>query len=239
MSNFGNANHRDSAVVSQHCDSGFTDSLIISKRWAHTFHIGFQYMRERINPFYAGNYGRTGDINFDGRWTAGPGTLARCKGQVRDPRKPTSSSDSLHEVQRGVDTGTWGQRSSVISAYFADEWRASSSLTVNAGLRYETHTPWVEVYDRMTNFAPFSGEIQSPGRALTTPTAGLFTTTTIGVSVTSSLASGSPGNPEAHEQILSRSRCIHNLKLPEGPAPTCDSQSTRHSQLSITTFTTA
>ena len=68
-----------------------------------------------------------------------------------------------HIVQRGVDTGTWGQRSSVFAGYVQDDWRATKSLTVNLGLRYETHTPWVEVYDRQRNFAPFSGEIQVPG----------------------------------------------------------------------------
>ncbi len=66
-------------------------------------------------------------------------------------------------VQRGVDTGTWGQRSSVFSGFVADEWRASSTMTINMGLRYETHTPWVEVYDRQRNFAPFTGEELVPG----------------------------------------------------------------------------
>ena len=34
---------------------------------------------------------------------------------------------------------------------------------MNLGLRYETHSPWVEVRDRQSNFAPFSGEIQLAG----------------------------------------------------------------------------
>ena len=63
----------------------FTDSLIISKR-SHTFHTGFQFMRERINPFYAGNYGRTGNMYFDGRWTAGPGNSVHCREGLRISR---------------------------------------------------------------------------------------------------------------------------------------------------------
>src|SRR5262249_60505793 len=39
------------------------------------------------------------------------------------------------------------------------------TLTLNLGLRYETHTPWVEVYDRQVNFAPFSGSIEFAGKS--------------------------------------------------------------------------
>ena len=35
-------------------------------------------------------------------------------------------------------------------AYFQDEWRVSPRLTLNLGLRYELHPPWV---DRMNNGA--------------------------------------------------------------------------------------
>jgi hypothetical protein len=39
-----------------------------------------------------------------------------------------------------------------------------SNLTLNLGLRYENHTPWVEVQNRQVNFAPISGQIQFAGR---------------------------------------------------------------------------
>ncbi len=160
VSNIGNANIGTQQLFPSTVIQ-IGDSLIISKR-AHTFHTGFQYMRERINPFYAGNYGRTGNMYFDGRWTAGPGQLSTAGKGSGSPEADFFLG--LPEiVQRGVNSGTWGQRSTVIAGFVTDEWRANSSLTVNMGLRYETHTPWVEVHDRQTNFAPFSGEIQSPG----------------------------------------------------------------------------
>jgi outer membrane receptor protein involved in Fe transport len=53
----------------------------------------------------------------------------------------------------------------VFAGYVQDNWRFTDSLTLNLGLRYETHTPWVEVKDRQTNFAPFSGEIESAGQS--------------------------------------------------------------------------
>jgi TonB dependent receptor-like, beta-barrel len=64
-----------------------------------------------------------------------------------------------------VDGGTWGQRSSTIAAYLQDDWRVNPTLTLNLGLRYETHTPWVEVKDRQVNFAPFSGEVEVAGKS--------------------------------------------------------------------------
>src|SRR5262249_58021993 len=53
----------------------FEDSLIIT-HGQHIFHTGFQYKRNRLNIFYAGNNGRTGSMNFSGRFTAGPDPLA-------------------------------------------------------------------------------------------------------------------------------------------------------------------
>jgi hypothetical protein len=91
------------------------EDAIILTRSSHTIHTGFQYMRDRINPFYAGNYGRTGNINFDGRWTAGPGPFSTAGAGSGSPEADFFLG--LPEVvQRGVDTGTWGQRSSILES---------------------------------------------------------------------------------------------------------------------------
>ncbi len=131
------------------------DTLVIT-HGHHIFHTGFQFFRDRIDPFYAGNYGRTGIINFDGQYTAGPADTAG-----------SSATAGFQEadfwlglpdyVQRGVDTGDWGQRSSIVAAYLQDDWRVKDNLTLNYGLRYETHTPWIEVYNRQANFGMISG----------------------------------------------------------------------------------
>ena len=131
------------------------DTLVIT-HGRHVFHTGFQFFRQRIDAFYAGNYGRTGIINFDGRWTAGPADNATSGGGTGFPEADFWLGLPEY-VQRGVDTGTWGQRSSVISAYVQDDWRATDQLTVNIGLRYETHTPWGEVHNRQANFGEITG----------------------------------------------------------------------------------
>jgi hypothetical protein len=52
----------------------------------------------------------------------------------------------------------------VFGIYFQDDWRATDTLTLNLGLRYENHTPWVEVQNRQVNFAPLTGQIQFAGQ---------------------------------------------------------------------------
>ncbi len=162
VSGFGNANigtqQKFPSTVIQ------VEDGLVWTHGSHNVHMGFQVFRSRINPFYAGNYGRTGQMYFDGRWSAGPGIFS-----TAGPTSGLAEADfflGLPEiVQRGVDTGSWGQRSTTYGAYFQDNWRVTNALTLNMGLRYETHTPWVEVNDRQVNFAPFSGEIQVAGQS--------------------------------------------------------------------------
>jgi len=141
----------------------YEDALILT-HGRHAVHAGFQYWRQQLNTFYAGNNGRTGFMSYTGKFTAGPGSLAVAGGGTG-----AGEADFLlglpDQLGRGVDTGTWGHRANVFAAYVQDNWRLTDSLTLNLGLRYETHTPWVEVKDRQTNFAPFSGEIESAGQS--------------------------------------------------------------------------
>ena len=57
------------------------------------------------------------------------------------------------EYGRGVSTGqTWQQSSNVFAGYVQDTWRISDRLTLNLGLRYEAHTPWVEANNQQDNY---------------------------------------------------------------------------------------
>src|SRR5215475_9717423 len=118
------------------------DSLIITNG-QHIFHTGF--------------------MTFSGRFTAGPLTSA-----VAGDGTGLGDADFLlglpESLGRGVNTGSWGHRSHVFAAYFQDDWRATKGLTLNLGLRYEAHTPWVEINDRQVNFDPVSGKLQCAGK---------------------------------------------------------------------------
>ncbi|HEY7208891.1 MAG TPA: carboxypeptidase regulatory-like domain-containing protein [Bryobacteraceae bacterium] len=137
----------------------YVDNLTII-RGTHQMKMGGQFLRQRLNTFYAGNNGRTGYMNFSGRYTAS------------NYKNPTGTqigeADFMlglpSDLGRGLSTGTWGQRGNIIAAYFQDDWRATSHLTLNLGLRWEYHSPWVEVEDRQSNFDLFTGELKLAGK---------------------------------------------------------------------------
>jgi len=153
--NIGNANIGTQQLFADTTAEG-TDDLSILKN-NHLFHLGAQLLREDLNTFYAGNNGRTGFINYNGRFT-GNGT----------------TSNGLPEADfflglpgdlgRGPNTGTWGHRSSVIGAHFQDDWRVMPGLTLNLGLRWQYFEPWYENQNRQVNFAQISGAIEYAGQ---------------------------------------------------------------------------
>jgi hypothetical protein len=129
----------------------FDDSAVIT-HGRHIFHAGFQFMRDRINVYYASNSGNLGNIGFNGQYSG------------------SGESDFFLGLpytfgRGGSDTGTWGQRSSVIAGFVQDDFRATDTLTLNVGLRYENHTPWVEVKDRQANFDLVTGKVYMAGQS--------------------------------------------------------------------------
>jgi hypothetical protein len=133
-----------------------SDTVIITHN-RHVFHTGFEFWRDRINTFYTGNNGSLGSINFTGIYTQDnpPNGTGGYGGADFYLGLPTNYG-------RGVSGGEWGQRSSVFGAYLQDDWRVTNNLTVNLGVRYEAHTPWVEINDRQVNFDLKTGEVIAP-----------------------------------------------------------------------------
>jgi hypothetical protein len=127
-------------------------------RGRHMMKMGGQILRQRMNTFFAGNNGRTGFLAFTGRFTGANSATV-------DGWSDADFFLGLPEtLGRGLDGGTWGHRKTIWGAYFQDDWRATGKLTLNLGLRWEYHTPLVEVFDRQSNFEPFSGRLLLAGR---------------------------------------------------------------------------
>jgi hypothetical protein len=145
----------------------FDDNMVIT-HGRHIIHTGFDYRRNRINIFYSGNSGKYGGLFYSGQYTANSGS---------SPADGTGFGGAdfflgmPNSYGTGISGGGWGQRQSVIAGYVQDDWRATDSLTVNIGLRYQAFTPWVERDNRQDNATLFGGQLIAPDCSLvgTTP----------------------------------------------------------------------
>ena len=123
--------------------------------WSHNTHtvkFGFQAIRYRNNYIPAtSSDGAAGQLGFNGTYTG------------------YSEADFFLGLPAYMAygqgfAGTVGQRNNAIGVFVQDDWRVTSKLTVNYGIRWQVFTPIYEVHDRMTNFGMYSGQIELAGQ---------------------------------------------------------------------------
>jgi Carboxypeptidase regulatory-like domain len=133
------------------------DDAVTWTRGRHTFKFGGEYMFNIIDIFYSGNSGSLGGMTFGPIFTASS-ALAPA------PNTGDGSADFFLGLPvafgRGLASGGWVQTSNIFSGYGQDTWRFSDHLTLNLGLRYEAHTPWIERDDQQVNYNIQSGQIE-------------------------------------------------------------------------------
>jgi hypothetical protein len=56
------------------------------------------------------------------------------------------------------DAGTYTEKRPEFGTYIQDDYRLSSKLTLNLGLRWDVYVPWVEIKDRQSNFDESTGK---------------------------------------------------------------------------------
>jgi hypothetical protein len=127
-------------------------------RGAHTLKMGASLTRRRRNVFNVDNI--VGKFNFQSDITSNcGGATAAC---ASDPNTGFSFATFLlgypTGVTRGLMQGTVGERRPEYGAYIQDDWRVNGKLTLNLGLRYDLFAPYVEVYDRQSNFDTSTGK---------------------------------------------------------------------------------
>ena len=160
-------------------------------RGRHMMKMGAQLLREWINVFYAGNNGRSGFIDFNGRFTA--------QNAVNPSGTQIGEADFMlglpDQLGRGLQSGTWGQRSNISGLYFQDDWRVTNNLTAQSrsalGIPYALGRSGEPPIEFRTSSA---GRCTSPDRAARTTTAARCITAT---RKTFSRASASPTIPKS------------------------------------------
>lgn len=98
----------------------------------HTVHGGFEYYHYIMNDVYAGNQGAAGAFAFNGQYTGDSANFGN------------AFADFLLGLPSGVQQGVpfnFHLRNSLFAGFAQDNFRATSNLTVNVGLRYELTTP--------------------------------------------------------------------------------------------------
>jgi hypothetical protein len=101
----------------------------------HVFHGGFEWYHYIMNDVYPGNAGVAGTFTFTGQFT-GNSTTGTTGGEP--------VADFLLGLPEDVQEGTpyrFHLRNSLFGAFLQDTFRATPSLTLNLGLRYELTTP--------------------------------------------------------------------------------------------------
>jgi hypothetical protein len=127
----------------------------------HNIHFGGQYWRDDIKVFYSGNSGELGAMIFGPNFTASAATnpLPNTGEGMADffLGLPTSFG-------RGISSGGWEQTSNVFAGYVQDNWKITDHLTLNLGVRYEAHTPWIEANNHEVNFQLYTGTPEFAGQ---------------------------------------------------------------------------
>ena len=131
----------------------------------HTIKMGGQFFHEIIKTYYAGNNGQLGYLGYDGRFTSNTvGSAATGAGD--------GAADFFLGLPmsfgRGIPSNVsqpWEQSTNIFAFYGQDTWRVTEKLTLNLGLRYEAHTPWIETNDHQANYNMKTGNVEYANQA--------------------------------------------------------------------------
>ncbi len=136
---------------------------------SHAFKFGYEILKFRLN---SANFARPAQFSF-----AGVTSGLQENSQAIPNTGNTFAGFLTGYVGQGLFTQeltSWLPRSSIHSFYFQDDWRLTSTLTLNLGVRYSNESPFNTANGAMSNFDPAAtddvsgkmGAIIHPGSGL-------------------------------------------------------------------------
>ncbi|MFT4111146.1 carboxypeptidase regulatory-like domain-containing protein [Silvibacterium sp.] len=117
----------------------------------HTLKLGTEIVRYQQNNFYPGNDGIMGNEEYGGGFTGN---------DVSD-----FLADDVYYAGVSSDVGRSGQRQYRDAYFVQDDWKATSNLTLNLGIRYEYDQPIYEVNNKEANVDLATGQYYYAGTA--------------------------------------------------------------------------
>ena len=122
-----------------------SESLLWNKN-RHTIKLGFQMIQFQSNTRALGNLGNDAS-GASGVFSFGPSSTADTNGQGGDSL--ASFFLGYPNVAKTASSLILGVRESYYALFIQDDWKISTKLTVNAGLRWDIPVPYSEVHGQM------------------------------------------------------------------------------------------
>jgi hypothetical protein len=127
-------------------------------RGKNSLKFGVNFVRRRKNKINPDN--EVGNFSFGSPLTSNCGGIA--SGCTINPNTGFTVATFMlgfpTSVSRAMLLGIAGERKWEYGFYVQDDYRVTTRLTLNLGLRYEYFSPPVEVADRQSNFDPVTGK---------------------------------------------------------------------------------
>jgi len=149
----GDPGYAPTLLASRETQFSDTVSLI---RGHHSIKIGGEARWSEFNIFQLSR--PRGNFNFNGRFTHDPSSADTTGSALADMLVGLPSFSNISSLM------DLGNRQHVMGVFFQDDFRVTSSLTLNLGVRYDFTSPIDEVHDHQSNFDFATGQIVVAGK---------------------------------------------------------------------------